>query len=84
VVNLPKEKPRLLFGLMPKIPDPVPEGILDLLVIQTRESSRDHQVCIPPVIPVNNDLKGSGMIENRNNVVRPHFKNGFTHFLPDR
>jgi hypothetical protein len=39
VANLPKEKPRLLFGLTPKIPDPVPEGILDPSVNQTRESS---------------------------------------------
>jgi hypothetical protein len=39
LANLPKEKPRLLFGLAPKMPDPVPEGILDPSVNQTRESS---------------------------------------------
>jgi hypothetical protein len=35
VAILPKEKPRLLFGLTPKIP----EGILDPSVNQIRESS---------------------------------------------
>jgi hypothetical protein len=40
LANLPKEKPRLLFGLTPKIPDPSPEGILNPSVNQTRESSR--------------------------------------------
>jgi hypothetical protein len=39
VAKFPKEKLRLLLGLTPKIPDPVPEGILDPSVNQIRESS---------------------------------------------
>jgi hypothetical protein len=39
VANLTKGKPRLLFGLIPKIPDPVLEDILDPSVNQIRVSS---------------------------------------------
>jgi hypothetical protein len=83
VANFPKEKLKLQFGLTPNIPDPVPEGILDPSINQTRVL-RDHQVFVPPVITINSDLKGPGVIKVRNYVIHPHFKNGVvTHFLPD-
>jgi hypothetical protein len=38
MANLPKRKIKLLFGLMPKIPDPVPELALEPSVNQIRAS----------------------------------------------
>jgi hypothetical protein len=35
VAKLPKGKLKLLFGLMPEIPDPVPDDTLDLSVANT-------------------------------------------------
>jgi hypothetical protein len=49
--NLPKGKLKLSFGLMPKIPDPVPESALELSVNQIRTS----WVFVSPIIPVYND-----------------------------
>jgi hypothetical protein len=39
VANLPREKLQLLSGLMPWIPDPVPESALDPSVNQIRASA---------------------------------------------
>jgi hypothetical protein len=39
VANLPKGKLKLLFGLKPKTPDPVPESALDPSVNQVRAPS---------------------------------------------
>jgi len=83
VTNLPSEKLKPLFGLRPKILEPVPELALEPSVNQTRASS-GKAGSISPIIPVYNDIEDFGIIITWNSVVIPHIQNRVTHIFPDR